>query len=130
PEAPVLPQPVAPQAAQTATVGGAGTRGAANSNIPPAARTVPGLTESTLKGGYTFAIMVGDIDTAETHEVWHNNPTPVEGEMLTNGLFDGLQDVRWAGDDTFIISGSRAGGGGGGRGARGGAGPSGVVPTG
>ena len=126
--------------AQAGRAGGGGGGGfgggqGGNPNIPPAAQQVPGLTRATFKGGYAFAIWTADVATGAGHEVWHPSTTPQQGDPAANGL----NQVRWAGDDTFIFAGRGGRGFGGGGGARGGGGrgqggagngPAGVIPSG
>jgi dipeptidyl-peptidase-4 len=70
--------------------GGGGGRGAPQQDTTPRARRAPGLYSSTLNGGYTTAIMVADIATGETHELWHNAPNDRD--------FPTVNRIAWAGD--------------------------------
>jgi dipeptidyl aminopeptidase/acylaminoacyl peptidase len=67
--------------------GGRGGRGG-EAETPPAA-DIPGLYEGVLPGGHTLAVMVADIGTGETREVWRN--------AVDNPSFTNISTLRWAG---------------------------------
>ena len=88
--------------------GGAGQAGAAqgSGNVPQVARQVPGLTNATFKGGYTYSIWIADVATGAARESWH----PQRGDRWSS-----LPALRLAGD--YVIFSGTAGFGGRGRGA-------------
>ena len=88
---------------------GAG-RGQANSNVPPAAAKVPGLTRATFRGGYTLSIMKAAVASGEAQEVWHNEPNDRIVSNITN--------ARLAGDYVVFPLNPGFGGGRGGRGGQ------------
>ncbi len=95
------------QAAQGRGGRGQGEAGQGNSNVPPAAQQIPGLTRATFKGGYTLSLYRADVATGEAQEVWHNEPN--------DRLFSTIQNPRLAGD-YVVFPLSQFGGRGGGRG--------------
>jgi dienelactone hydrolase len=78
-------------------------------NIPASARTIPGLTSATFKGGYAYSIWTADAAAGTATETWH----PAAGDR-----FMALPALRLAGD-YVIFSGNAGGGGGRGGGGRG-----------
>ncbi|HEX5069984.1 MAG TPA: prolyl oligopeptidase family serine peptidase [Vicinamibacterales bacterium] len=46
----------------------------ANNNRPAVAANVPGLMTSTLKGGYSYALLKGDVTNNTAAEIWHGVP--------------------------------------------------------
>jgi dipeptidyl aminopeptidase/acylaminoacyl peptidase len=67
-----------------------GGRGGEAGDEPPPAADVPGLYEGVLSGGHTLAVMVADIETGETREVWHN--------AVDDPAFMNISSLRWAGE--------------------------------
>ena len=49
-----------------------------------------GMTRARFAGGHDFSIRVGDLETGETTEIWHNTPD--------DGFFNEARQVIWAGD--------------------------------
>ena len=94
--------------------GGRGARGGGDQ--PPdataaavqAASKIPGLMRATLRGGYTLAVMKGNVANGEAEEVWHNEPN--------DRLFATITNPRLAGN--YIVFPQNVGGFGG-RGGRG-----------
>jgi len=91
------------QAAAGAAAGqGRGGRGGGNGGgggqaAPPAGTPLadsPGLYRGTLAGGHTLAIVIADIATGESKEVWHPE---------ANSAFANLSSITWAGDQ-FIFT--------------------------
>ena len=100
---------------QTGNAAGRGGRGQGRGAQPdqpaPSApvANIPGLSQSTFRGGYTASVWKGDATTGDASEIWHNQPK--------DRLFTNLNNVRLAGK-YLIVPVNVGGGGRGGRGAQ------------
>jgi len=76
--------------------GGRGGGGAAPGTGPAnqAARSVPGLYEGMLDGGYTLSLMIGDATTGQASEVWHNK--------VDDPKFTSLDNMQWQGESVVF----------------------------
>jgi dipeptidyl aminopeptidase/acylaminoacyl peptidase len=92
-----------------AAAGGEGGQ-AAGANAPASNASQPGLYSANFRGGYSLAVMIGDVTTNEAREAWH----PATGDRQ----FSNINAIQ-AASDTIVFGLQPAGGrgGGGGRGA-------------
>ena len=69
--------------------GRGGGRGGGGGDDQPAAprANLPGLLESTFKGGYTLSLMVADVATGDAKEIWHTTPE--------ERRYTGINNIQW-----------------------------------
>lgn len=73
--------------------GAAGQRGGGAAE-PDQNADMPGLNDARLPGGYTFAIMIVDVESGDVREVWHN---AFDNPEITN-----LNGFVWAGESVVF----------------------------
>jgi dipeptidyl-peptidase-4 len=55
---------------------------------------VPGLMRATFKGGYTLSFWVGEVETGQAREFWHNAPNDTQ--------FTAINSIQWAGEHVIF----------------------------
>ena len=77
---------------------GGGRGGGGGGDDQPAAprANLPGLLESTFKGGYTLSLMTADVATGEAKEIWHTTPE--------ERRYTGINNIQWLGGDAFLFT--------------------------
>ena len=61
---------------------------------PTEATEREGLDRSTFKGGYTLSFWVGDAETGQAQEFWHNAPDDT--------VFVGIRSIQWTGEHVIF----------------------------